>query len=181
MGDNNFRAFENQYNGRIFLNPNESFPDYELFNGENSKQNLNVNIISNIITPNKLTYAYFNVNNMNYIHNEIIKRIKKLSNGQYNISKQSDTQLEIIMRSYYLQYGKNLDYNIEQQVNELNEMVIKECISIIIPNVQQYLTYLKDITNPIPVMPLPINPSNAGNKPIDVTKIFWNTNNIYNS
>ena len=66
--------------------------------------------------------------------------------------KQNEQQLLIIMRSMYLQYGKNMNSNIQYQVDELNNMVIDECVRIIIPNIQQQQGYIDDITSGIKVM-----------------------------
>ena len=45
------------------------------------------------------------------------------------------------MRSMYLQYAKNLNYDIKEQVKELNTMVIRWCVDEIIKNVKQYIGY----------------------------------------
>ena len=39
------------------------------------------------------------------------------------------------MKSIYLQYSRNLSYDIKEQVIILNKYVVDECVSIIIPNV----------------------------------------------
>jgi len=43
------------------------------------------------------------------------------------------------MRSYYLQYGKNLPNDINGQLNRLNTMVINWSSDQIITNIEQYL------------------------------------------
>ena len=58
------------------------------------------------------------------------------------------------MRSIYLQYGKNLPSNIKEQVATLDNYVITECVNIIVPNLLQYVGYIRDIRSPIPIMPL---------------------------
>lgn len=153
-----------QFNGRLFFKPNESSQPYNLYPNQNKNQNINDNIIGATIESNELTQNYFHSNNVNFIQNKIIQNIKNISDNQYNIGRQDDQQLHIIMRSYYLQYAKNIPNNIQSQIDELNKMVIDECVRIIIPNIQQYLGYRKDITNPIPVLPRSQNVSNKGKK-----------------
>lgn len=160
MNSNNVN--QNGFNGRVFFESNESAPRYNLYSNQKNPQNINDSVISNTITSNPLSNAYFSTENQNLIQLRIIQEIKNLSNGQYNISRQNDDELQIIMRSYYLQFGKNRRSGIVEQIEELNQMVVDECVRIIIPNIQQYLGYRKDISNPIPIMPRSQNVSNKG-------------------
>ena len=59
------------------------------------------------------------------------------------------------MRSIYLQYSKHLDYNLQEQINELNKHVLKYCIKNIHTNLQQYNRYINDITKEIDVLEKP--------------------------
>ena len=61
--------------------------------------------------------------------------------------------MQIVMRSIYFQFGKNNNLPLQTQLDELNNLVIDECIRIIIPNIQQYQGYIRDVTNPIPTLP----------------------------
>lgn len=150
-------------NGRLFI-PEGSVvpPRYNLFQNQSKNQNLNTNIISHNHVPTELSKAYFSNENQELIQNLIIAEVAKRSNNQYKISRQNDNELQVIMSSMYYQLGQNLPTNINEQVNYLNSYVVEECVRIIIPNVQQYLGYIRDITNGIPIMPRPQNVSNAG-------------------
>ena len=59
------------------------------------------------------------------------------------------------MRSFYLQYSKNLDTNIREQIMELNNMVINYCVPKILSEIQQYIGYKQDISK----LPDPIDRS----------------------
>ena len=86
------------------------------------------------------------------------------TNKKHIIGRQSDLQLKIIMRSMYLQYGKNLQNDIKTQVQQLNTMVVKYSVPKIISGVKQYLAYKRDVsTLPVP-MDRPKNLSSAGSK-----------------
>lgn len=152
----------NGFNGRVFFLPNESAKPDNLYGGQQTPQELSDNVINNTLTSNPLSQAYFNVHNQNLIQLRIMEEIKKISNGEYIIGRQNDGELQIIMRSFYLQFGKNRNNDIASQVEELNKMVVDECVRIIVPNIQQYLGYRKDISNPIPVLPRSQNVSNKG-------------------
>jgi hypothetical protein len=133
---------------------------YDLFYGESQQQPLNTSIITNQIEPNKLTVAYFSKKNLDYIQQQIIDGIKN-QYGQ-DISRQSDTQVQIVMRSIYFQFGKNNNLPLQTQLDELNKLVIAECIRIIYPNILQYQGYIRDVTNPIPTVPLPVSSNITG-------------------
>lgn len=151
------------YNGRLFIPPNQmGAPRYNLFQNQSGVQKLNTSIICNNLSVTDVSSAYFTTENQEVIQQAVIAEVYRRSNGQYKIGRQNDNELQIIMSSMYYQYGKNRPDDIAGQVNELNSLVIEECVRIIIPNIQQHLGYIKDITNGIPIMPRPQNVSNAG-------------------
>jgi hypothetical protein len=59
------------------------------------------------------------------------------------------------MRSYYLQYGKNLPDNIGAQVSKLNSMVINWSSDEIITNIDQYMKYKETVST----LPMPLERS----------------------
>ena len=143
--------FRNNQSGLIQMKPNESVRPYELYKDSSKQQDTDVSIISNIVVPNALSRTYFSNDNVERIQLQVVNEVYRQSNKK--ISKQSYQELQIIMKSMYLQYGRNLPTDIESQVIILNKYVIDECVRIIIPNVLQYNKYIEDITSPIPVMP----------------------------
>ena len=157
--------YQNRQNTQGLVPPlqnDEIIKPYELYKNSNSQQNTSVDIISNIVVPNALSRTFFSNDNVERIQLQIINDVYKQSQKQ--ISKQSYQELQIIMKSIYLQYSRNLPNQIEEQVNTLNKFVIDECVSIIIPNVIQYKKYINEITGPIPIAPRSINVSNKGDK-----------------
>ena len=144
------------------LESSEIIKPYELYKNSNSKQNTSVDIISNIVVPNALSRTFFSNDNAERIQNEIVNNVYNQSKKL--ISRQSYQELQIIMKSIYLQYSRNLSNNIEEQVYTLNKYVIDECVSIIIPNVIQYNKYITEITGPLPINPRSMNVSNKGDK-----------------
>ena len=167
------RAQQYGFNGRIFLAPDEQVKPYELFQDSNQQQDTNVSIISNIVVPNALSRTYFSNDNVERIQRQIIREVFRVIQKQ--IGKQSYHELQIIMKSMYLQYGRNLPTGIEEQVLVLNKYVVDECVRIIVPNVLQYNKYLEDITSPIPIMPRSQNVSNKGSKWGDFSSLIPST------
>tara|TARA_B100000029_G_C17429735_1_gene907438 strand:- start:170 stop:760 length:591 start_codon:yes stop_codon:yes gene_type:complete len=155
---------------RILLNPNESAAPYELYQGASQTQQCYRGSLRGTIQNSETSNIFFSQSNVNYIQNRIIQEVYLQSNGQYQIGRQSDLQLQIIMRSTYLSYSKNLLCNQEQQVAVLNEKVIAECVKLIIPEIQQYLGYRHDISTPRCLLSYPVNTSDAGTKLGDLSK-----------
>jgi hypothetical protein len=166
IGNNGLNAqYQSRYDKQGLIPPlenDETIRPYELYKNSNSKQNTSVDIISNIVVPNALSRTFFSNDNVERIQREIVNNVYNQS--QKVISRQSYQELQIIMKSIYLQYSRNLPNNIEQQVFTLNKYVIDECVSIIIPNVIQYNKYITEITGPIPINPRSMNVSNKGEK-----------------
>ena len=150
------------FNGRLFFKPGEQFQEYTLFDEQNSNvttPSSNEDLVSNTISSNPLSQQFLSSANISIIQQGIINKVKEISNGMYNIGLQNELQLLIIMRSMYLQYGKNQLVNVDVQINELNNLVIDECIRIIIPNIQQHKGFIDDISSGIKIMPYAQNVS----------------------
>ena len=90
---------------------------FELYENNNIQNNKPKNM-TGTFTKNSLSDIYFSQSNIDLLQDSIIKGVFETSGTK--IVKQSEDELLIIMRSIYLQYGKNLDYNIQEQINELN-------------------------------------------------------------
>ena len=159
-----FGRFQQNYNAKIYINENENPPNYDLYQNSNQPQSNFQNSLAGIQEDSALSREYFSNRNVNIIQDSIQNRILEESNGQYSIGRQSDLQLQIIMRSIYLSYSKNMNTDINQQVQELNNLVIGEAVSNILPNIRQYLGYRNDISTPRHIISHPINPSSSGEK-----------------
>ena len=162
-------------NGLIQAEANESSRPYDLFKGSSRSQDTNISLISNIVQPNAVSRTFFSNDNVERIQRQIVDNVYKES--QQQIGRQSYQELQVVMKSMYLQYGRNLPTNIDEQVQTLNKYVIDECVRIIVPNVLQYRKYIEDITSPVPVMPRSQNVSNKGYKFGDFSSLIPSTIN----
>ena len=63
----------------------------------------------------------------------------------------------------YLQEGRNVDCRLKEQIKMLNGKVLEFVIPNILTNVRQYAGYIRDISNPVPTMPRPIDVSSRRN------------------
>ena len=135
---------------------------YKLFQENRKMDNFN-DSIDGIIAPSVLSGVFFSRKNIDNLHNKIIVGIKKILN--YDIEKQSEEEIKIIMRSIYLQFSKNTDCDIQKQVKDLNKEVLNYSISNIYTNIKQYLGYIRNISEVSDfVMPSPEETNIAGNK-----------------
>jgi hypothetical protein len=98
--------------------------------------------------------------------------VYELTNGQHRIGRQSDIELEIVMRSIYLQFSLNQSSNLREQIRQLDEKVIDEVCPGIITAVKQYLQYKLDITNMPKPIELPKNETIKGEKTLQLPPWF---------
>ena len=147
-------------NGRVNIMNNKGLSNYPLFkSGHNI---LDTNLLENVYEKNELQEVFFNPKNISSLHNEIIKRVSDRTNK--TIKKQSDVNLKIIMKSVYLQYGRNNKNKIMEQVKRLNEEVLRYCVEDVISNMNLYLEYKTRVsTMPVP-LEHPKNVSITGTK-----------------
>jgi hypothetical protein len=103
-----------------------------------------------------LNEAFFSQENVEYLHSEIQNQVLAMSGKR--ISRQSDTQLFLIMRSYYLTYANNNASLVQQELDDLNARVIGFAATRIYSEVDFHEYYLDDLQNGI--MPI-ANPTNV--------------------
>ena len=150
------------YSGIVDITSTQAEP-YKLF----TEEGLNGNTISNDFEENPLSRLYFSPENIENIHSKIRYNVWIQSGKKHIIDKQSSTQLEIIMRSIFLQYSKNISTNIRNQIDELNQHVIDFSVYRIISAIKQYIGYRKDISSLPKVMDYPVSMSMAGEKTLE--------------
>lgn len=127
---------------------------FHLFQDQNVKNNKSNNLTGNFC-KNDVSKLFFSQTNIDYIQDRIIDGIFKKRNEK--ISKQSEDELLIVMRSIYLQFGKNMVENIQSQINDLNNRVLNYCIPNIETNMKQYTKYIEDITSERDILDMPEN------------------------
>lgn len=150
-----------RHNDQLFT---ERYKDYKMFEEDGCTNTTGNDIVKGIHEKNPLTRAFFSKKNLDHLQNLIIKMVYEHSDCQYKISRQSDNELFTVMRSLYLQYGKNLPYDIPGQVAELNKQVLLDVVPRIITKVEQHLHYQRDAGSMPRPMPRGELASMAGTK-----------------
>ncbi len=112
----------------------------------------------------ELSELFFSVQNMDALQEAIRYQVYVQSNGKHTIGRQSELELEIIMRAVYLEHARNLPFDILGQVRTLNGIVLKQTVPKVIREVEMYMAYRKDISS----LPVPLeraqNVSKAGTR-----------------
>lgn len=121
--------------------------------------------------PTPLTDGFFSEFNREQIHSKIISAVQAKT-GQ-TIDRQSDTDLQVLMKKVYVSMARNQYDNIRPQIEAMNAQVVKEATAMIATGVVQQMLYLNDISkNPVP-LDAPVSTSTYGNKMPDNTKIAF--------
>lgn len=129
--------------------------------------------LTHAVECNLLNQLYLSPENIEHVQQRIRYEVYRASNQQHIIGRQSERELVIVMRSIYLTYGKNQPENIREQIEQLNDLVVQECVSKILSEITAHVRYLWDrSTQPMPLS-RPTNMSTKGMKILpSVTSVF---------
>jgi len=160
-------------NGRVILNNKQDVKDINMIEGNKPNNNFQVESLYGIQETSKLNQLFFSKRNMEIIQNNIRYTVYTKTNKKHIIDKQSDIELQIIMRSIYLQHSTNLEYKYKEQIEYLNSLVMNWCVEHIIPQLEQYVGYLKEVEYMPSPIDLPVNLSSKGSRTLrSVTTTF---------
>lgn len=159
----------NYLNGRIDA---ITINNLKFDNAINKASEHQANIISRNLDSTEVSKLFFSLKNIDLLQQGIRNKILNVTNGKINISRQSDDELKIIMRSIYFQYGQNRNDNIKGQVLDLNTRVIEWSVPEIISNFKQSQQYIKDISTLPEPLERSILPSKKGTKTLNITNMY---------
>lgn len=156
------------------LSFNAKYKSYHMVE-DDEKNSYYGDALRSIVESSPLTDAFFSKKNINYLQTRLINDVAKASNGRYKIGKQSTDELVVVMRSMFLQYQKNLYIAhpkemakyIQIEVNELNEMVVDECVKLILSSINMYLESIRIRKTGVLPLNQPVNTSKVGTKTDD--------------
>jgi len=120
------------------------YKDYKLIEEDCDNGNIANDIVKNIHEANPLAQAFFSKMNIDHLQDLIIKIISKRSGGKWSISRQSDNELVIVMRSIYLQKAEHVPDQVVKEVAELNKQVLLDVVPRIATRIEQHLGYQRD-------------------------------------
>ena len=112
--------------------------------------------------PTPLGNAFFSDFNRESIHSALTSDVQGKTG--YIIDRQSDSDLQAIMKSVYIRMAYDEYQDIRGQVGKMNAAVVSEASRMVMTGVLQQLVYMKDIgSNPVP-MAAPTSTSTYGDK-----------------
>jgi hypothetical protein len=119
-----------------------------------------------------LNTVFFSEANVDRIQSEIIHQVSLMSGGKYRIDRQDDDQVKIVMRSYYLMFGKNDPNKVSEELQELNGRVIGYCAAKVYSEVDFHMFYRKDIEDFAPPIAGPMNTQVYGTRTGELKSFF---------
>lgn len=119
-----------------------------------------------------LNTVFFSEANLDRIQSEIVHQVSLMSGGKYRIDRQDDDQVKIIMRSYYLMFGKNDPNKVSDELQELNGRVIGYCAGKVYSEVDFHMFYRKDIEDFAPPIAGPMNTQVYGTRTGELKSFF---------
>lgn len=119
----------------------------------------------------ELSKAFFSGRNIQIIQNGIRSGVYNKSNQQYIVGEQSLDELQIIMRSIFLQNSKNLCEDIPGQINDLNQIVLNYSINQVYGEADGYMKYKRDASTLVVPIAMPIM-SSTNDKQLELKKWF---------
>jgi hypothetical protein len=147
-------------------------------------------LIKNIYGESLLAELFFSYQNIENVQNVIKYLVHKYTNEI--IDKQSTTELLVIMRSIYLEYSEHpeiinddmtndqkqkLLLNYKKEVDRLNQIVFNNIVPKLVSQLQQYIDYLRDVSQQPKQMERSINDSIKGQKQYrSVTQLLTGNN-----
>ena len=107
---------------------------------------------------------FFSQTNMDALQTGLRNLVANKTEGKHIIGPQSESELMIIMRAMYLEYGMNLQTNVVEQIRDLNKKVLNFSVPRILVDLEQYDKYIADASQMHIPMERSTNVSNKGIK-----------------
>jgi hypothetical protein len=142
-------------NGRVkdAMKVAENAVSQDIFNDIVIKRDNSENSVKGIVEETALSNYYFSKMNTDIVHDTIRYNIYK--NTGNVVSRQSENELFIIMRSILLQYGNfRSGYDeLKNEIIDLNEKVVDYCTEYVSSQVKQHTQYVNELER----LPTPID------------------------
>jgi hypothetical protein len=158
-------------NGRVHIDDRLPRAKYALYPASQQQQGgpgrptapQPVRHLDSIQTKSTLSEAFFSEANQTIIQNAIRYNVWKTTSNM--ISKQDSVQLQIIMRSIFLQHARHSQViPVCEQVEKLNSRVLAYSLPQVTSNVKQYMHYKQDVSKLPEPFEHPVNMSQKGSK-----------------
>jgi hypothetical protein len=129
-------------------------------------------VVGHLHTETPLNRVFFSQANIDEIQRRIQDQVFAMTGNKHRIDRQSDDELIIIMRSYYLMFGRNNPAQVAQELNDLNGRVVGYASAKIYSELDFYFFYLKDVQDFAPPIARPINSAVYGTRYGELKSFF---------
>lgn len=130
-------------------------------------------LLTGVQEVSELSQLFFHPKNIERIQKMIIKTVLKKTRGEYLIERQNEKDLQVVMRSIFLQRAKHWNCDLMEQVEELNLLVVDDVVPNIISEIEMYFAYLERAFGRREIIDLPECTSQAGSKTIPSVSSVW--------
>lgn len=135
------------------------------------EQTIRNDLIGHIHYPTPLNEIFFSQANIDKIQSDIQEQVHRMSGGKYSIDKQDEQQIQIIMRSYYLMYGKNAG-SVSEELADLNARVVGYSSAKVYSEVDFHQFYVQDLEVFAPPIANPMNVGVYGTRTGELKSFF---------
>ena len=165
-------------NGRVNILAKQ-YPEFQVCQSDVSSDGYD--IVATDITHTPVSALFFSKTNIDALQQGICNRVFNDSQGRFNIGRQSEIELKIIMRSMYfdsLKNGANTIINdprqnsVLEKVRRLNKSVLDWSVPRIISNIQQFEKYKADVSTMPNPMDRPSYLTSSGTKSLELQSFF---------
>lgn len=149
-----------KFNGRVNIarpsDPNAIFRMQERIARKNKSTTYHDALTGNL-EWNLLAQVYFSAENIQIIQNNLRAGVYQMSGNKIVVPPQNIDTLKIIMRSIYLQYAEHYPDQIREQVERLNQLVLKYAIESVYNEAVAYQKYTMDQSTLVVPMDRPLH------------------------
>lgn len=129
-------------------------------------------LVGHIHKSTPLNSTFFSESNVEVLQQRIQDQVFMMSGNKHRIDKQNVDDLKLIMRSYYMTFGKNNPHDVSGDLEDLNARVVGYASAKIYSELDFYLFYLKDIQDFAPPIANPMNVSVYGSRSGELKSFF---------
>jgi len=114
-------------------------------------------LIGSVHCPTPLNTVFFSHANLEKLQQSIQDQVFAMSGNKHRIDRQNDDDVKIIMRSYYMMFGRNNPNTVASDLADLNARVVGYASAKIFSELDFYMFYRKDIEEFAPPIANPMN------------------------
>lgn len=146
----------------------KALPSYDMIDRDHEREGLVGSLITSMHQcQSPLADAFFSPSNMNEIQTNL--RIIVREKTGYQIGRQSDEQVAIVMRAMYTMYAAHGN-DVNAELRRLNAIVLSHLAPMVGTGVSAYLGYIRDASQMHVPLERPKNMSSKGSKTYELFK-----------